>query len=70
MDGTGTVTSLSVSGNSATFVGTATVTGLGAGHDRPFTVRITDGGPGATVLLTVSGLTFHEILTDGHFDVS
>ena len=67
---TGKVTSLSVSGNSATFVGTATVTGLGAGHDRPFTVRITDGGPGATVLLTVSGLTFHEILTDGHFDVS
>ena len=67
---TGTVTSLSVSGNSAMFVGIATVTGLGAGHDRPFTVRITDGGPGATVLLTVSGLTFHEILTDGHFDVS
>jgi hypothetical protein len=67
---TGTVTSLSVSGNSAVFAGTATVTGLGAGHDRPFTVRITAGGPGATVLLTVSGLTFHEILTDGHFDVS
>ena len=67
---TGTVTSLSVSGISAMFVGTATVTGLGAGHDRPFTVRITAGGPGATVLLTVSGLTFHEILTDGHFDVS
>ena len=67
---TGTVTSLSVSGNSAVFAGTATVTGLGAGHDRPFTVRITAGGPGATVRLTVSGLSFHEILTDGHFDVS
>ena len=69
MDGTGTVTSLSVSGSSAVFGGTATVTGLGAGHDRPFTVRVTAGGPGATVLLTVSGLSFHEILTDGHFDV-
>ena len=42
----------------------------GAEHDRPFTVRVTVGGPGATVLLTVSGLSFHEILTDGHFDVS
>jgi hypothetical protein len=67
---TGTVTSLSVSGHSAVFRGTATVTGLGAGQDRPFTVTVTAGGPGATVLLTVSGLTFHEILTDGHFDVS
>ena len=67
---TGRVTSLSVSGSSAVFGGTATVTGLGAGHDRPFTVRVTAGGPGATVLLTVSGLSFHEILTDGHFDVS
>jgi hypothetical protein len=66
---TGTVTSLSVIGRSAVFRGTATVTGLGAGHDRHFTVRVTAGGPGATVLLTVSGLTFHEILTDGHFDV-
>jgi len=67
---TGTVTPLSVSGHSAVFAGTATVTGLGAGHDRTFTVTVTAGGPGATVLLTVSGLTFHEILTDGHFDVS
>ena len=50
--------------------GTAIVTGLGAVHDLPFTVRVTAGGPGATVLLTVSGLSFHEILTDGHFDVS
>ena len=67
---TGTVASLSVSGHSAVFAGTATVTGLGAGHDRPFMVTVTAGGPGATVMLTVSGLTFHEILTDGHFDVS
>ena len=67
---TGTVTSLSVSGRSAVFRGTATVTGLGAGQDRPFTVTVTAGGPGAAVLLTVSGRTFHEILTHDHFDVN
>jgi len=64
---TGTVTSLDVDGDTALLRGVATVTGLGAGQLRPFTVTITDGGPGATVALTVSGLTFHEILIDGHF---
>ena len=67
---TGTVASLSVSGHSAVFAGTATVTGPGAGPGRPFKMRVTAGGPGATVLLTASGLSFHEIVTDGHFDVS
>jgi hypothetical protein len=43
---TGTVTSLPVTGRSAVFWGRATVTGLGAGHDRPFTVTVTAGGPG------------------------
>src|SRR5262249_6333237 len=38
---TGTVTSLSVSGCSAVLRGTAAVTGLSAGHDRPFTVTVT-----------------------------
>ena len=66
---TGTVSSLVVTGDAAVLRGVATVTGLGAGQHHPFTVRITDGGPGATVVLTVSGLTFHEILTDGHFTV-
>jgi len=66
---TGTVTSLDVDGDTALLRGVATVTGLGAGQLRPFTVTITDGGPGATVALTVSGLTFHEILIDGHFSV-
>jgi hypothetical protein len=32
-------------------------------------VTVTAGGPGATVVLTVSGLTFHEILVDGHFSI-
>jgi hypothetical protein len=66
---TGTVTSLDVDGDTALLRGVATVTGLGAGQHRAFTVTITDGGPGATVELTVSGLTFHEILLDGHFSV-
>jgi hypothetical protein len=67
---TGPVSSLAVNGDTAVLRGVATVTGLGAGQNRAFTVTITDGGPGATVVLTVSGLTFHEILIEGHFSVS
>jgi hypothetical protein len=67
---TGKVNALSVNGDAAVLRGVASVTGLGAGQHRSFTVTITDGGPGATVVLTVSGLTFHEILLDGHFSVS
>jgi hypothetical protein len=66
---TGTVSSLVVNGDTAVLRGVATVTGLGAGQHRAFTVTITAGGPGATVVLTVSGLTFHEILVDGHFSI-
>jgi hypothetical protein len=66
---TGTVSSLEVNGDAAVLRGVATVTGLGAGQHQAFTVTITDGGPGATVVLTVSGLTFHEILVDGHFSI-
>jgi len=66
---TGTVSSLEVNGDAAVLRCVATVTGLGAGQHQAFTVTITDGGPGATVVLTVSGLTFHEILVDGHFSI-
>jgi hypothetical protein len=66
---TGTVSSLVVDGDTAVLRGMSTVTGLGAGQHRAFTVTITGGGPGATVVLTVSGLTFHEILLDGHFSI-
>jgi len=66
---TGTVASLQVDGDTALLHRVATVTGLGAGQQRSFTATITDGGPGATVALTVSGLTFHEILIDGDFSV-
>jgi hypothetical protein len=66
---TGAITAMEVAGNSATLHGTATVTGLGAGKDLPFTVQVTAGGPGATVVLTISGLTFHEILVEGQIKV-
>ena len=62
---TGSITSARVEGPTAVLEGTATVTGLGAGVDKPFSVTITRGGPGATLLLNVSGLTFAEIVLDG-----
>jgi hypothetical protein len=62
---TGSITSARVEGQMAVLEGTATVTGLGAGTDKPFTATITRGGPGATLLLTVSGLTFDEIVLSG-----
>jgi hypothetical protein len=66
---TGTVSSMETAGNSATLNGTATVTGLGAGQNQPFTVQVSAGGPGATIVLTVSGLTFHEILVEGNINL-
>lgn len=64
---TGEITSAKVRDNVATLTGTATVTGVGAGSDEPFTADVTRGGPGATLVLEVSGLTFREILLDGEF---
>jgi len=66
---TGKVTSLEIDKGAATLRGTATVTGLGAGQDLPFTVLVHAGGPGTTVKLDVSGLTFPEILVDGHITI-
>jgi hypothetical protein len=66
---TGKVTSVEVNGHTAKLRGTATVTGIGAGLNRPFTVEVTAGGPGATVKLDISGLTFREILLEGHINV-
>jgi hypothetical protein len=66
---TGSVTSLQVRGNIAILRGSATVTGLGAGTNVPFEVRVVSGGPGTTVVLQVSGLTFHEILIEGNVTV-
>jgi hypothetical protein len=64
---TGPIASAQIDGDTAVLKGSSTVTGLGAGSDRPFTATVTRGGPGATLVLEVSGLTFREILLDGQF---
>jgi hypothetical protein len=66
---TGKVTSLEIGKGVATLRGIATVTGIGAGQDVPFTALVHAGGPGTTVKLDVSGLTFPETLVDGHISV-
>jgi uncharacterized protein with beta-barrel porin domain len=66
---TGSVRSVTVRGHTAVLRGVATVTGIGAGQHQPFTATVTAGGPGATLVLNVSGLEFDEILVDGHFTI-
>ena len=66
---TGSVTGATVDGDTATLTGTANVTGLGAGSNVSFTFVVQSGGPGATSVLTVSGLTFHEVLLQGDLQV-
>jgi hypothetical protein len=66
---TGRVTSVDMDGRTAILRGTATVTGIGAGQNEAFTARVTAGGPGATVVLEVSKLTFREILLEGQISV-
>jgi hypothetical protein len=62
---TGPITAASLQGGTAVLTGTATVTGVGAGTNRPFTVTTDRGGPGAKVVLVVSGLTFVETILEG-----
>lgn len=62
---TGPVTEASVEGSRAVLRGTATVTGIGAGEDLPFTLVAFEGGPGTRVILRVSGLVFREIVLEG-----
>lgn len=62
---TGPITSGSIEGARAVLRGRATVTGLGAGEDMPFTLIVQRGGPGASVILRVSGLVFREIVLEG-----
>jgi hypothetical protein len=64
---TGPITSAHINGDTAVLKGSSTVTGLGAGSGLPFTATVTRGGPGATLVLEVSGLTFREILLEGRF---
>jgi len=65
---TGTITSADAKGQTAVLKGTATVTGAGAGSNRSFTLTVTSGGPGATVVLEISGMTFNEIVLDGQVE--
>jgi hypothetical protein len=65
---TGKVTSVDLVEGGAVLHGTATVTGIGAGQNQPFTAQVTSGGPGATITLEVSGQTFHEILVEGQIN--
>ena len=67
---TGEITSVEIEGDTAKLKGTATVTGLGAGHNQSFTFVVRKGGPGSTSVLAVSGLTFHEILLEGFFEIA
>jgi hypothetical protein len=62
---TGPITSVSVKGATALFKGTASVTGLGAGSNVPFTATAVAGGPGTTLVLEISGMTFKEIVLEG-----
>ena len=64
---TGSITSVNQRGHATVLRGTSTVTGEGEGTDRAFTATYTRGGPGATLVLEVSGLTFREILLEGQF---
>ena len=48
---TGPITSAEISRQTAVLKGSATVTGVGAGSDRPFTATVRRGGPGTTLVL-------------------
>ena len=66
---TGVVTDVTVSGDEAVLQGVATITGLGAGSNVPFTFSVRNGGPGTPAVLTTGGLTFKETLVEGAFRV-
>jgi hypothetical protein len=65
---TGMIASAEIHGSLAILKGTATVTGLGAGSNLPFTATAEPGGPGARLVLTVSGLIFDEIVNEGSIE--
>ncbi len=61
----GVFESADINNDHASVSGKATVTGLGAGSDLPFTVEMERGGVGTFFMLSVSGLTFPEVITAG-----
>ena len=62
---TGPITAARRQGETVVLTGTATVTGVGAGTNQAFTVTADRGGPGAKVVLVVSGQTFVETILEG-----
>jgi len=62
---TGAITAVQINGSVAVLTGSATVTGLGAGTNVPFTATAERGGPGTTFVLTISGFTFNETILEG-----
>ena len=62
---TGAIAAVEIKGSTAVLTGSATVTGLGAGANLPFTATAERGGPGTTFVLSISGLTFHETILEG-----
>jgi hypothetical protein len=66
---TGPITSVSINSTTAVLKGTASVTGLGAGSHVPFVATARSGGPGTTLVLVISDLTFREIVLEGQITV-
>jgi hypothetical protein len=62
---TGAITAVEINESVAVLTGSATVTGLGAGTNVPFTATAERGGPGTTFVLAISGLTFSETILEG-----
>lgn len=62
---TGEIENVTFNGDTATLTGTANCTGLGAGLGVPFVATVQRGGPGARIVLVVSGLTFTETMFNG-----
>jgi hypothetical protein len=62
---TGAITAVEINGSVAVLMGSATVTGLGAGPNVPFTATAERGGPGTTFVLNISGYTFNETVLEG-----
>ena len=67
---TGAITAVQFHAAEAVLTGTATVTGVGAGTNVPFTATAAPGGPGTRFVLTISGLTFDETVLDGQISFS
>lgn len=69
---TGEITAATVTRDTATLTGTATITGLGAGSNVPFAFVMRKGGPGASSVLTVGTLpsiAFNETLVQGVYEL-